>query len=168
MSKTQCSVPFTRSQSFHAMATAASYSTTVETCRTASSRVTVGGKQLSLSEGLWEERDSDALSRKDSYSNIMQALLSLLLLFTSTLLMSSTSAQASGPAPMCCTEFKGTRVASKLITDYYEQESPLCKIQAIIFVTVSGKRICSERSNPWAKRVMKCLDNKNKHRTLKN
>ncbi|CAB1317238.1 unnamed protein product [Coregonus sp. 'balchen'] len=79
----------------------------------------------------------------------MKALLSLLLLFTTTLLMSTTSAQAGGPVIPCCMEIKGTTVHRDKIK----------------FVTVKGIRICSDPSNPWAKKTMQYLNKKNKPHT---
>ncbi|XP_010888762.1 C-C motif chemokine 17 [Esox lucius] len=97
----------------------------------------------------------------------MLALISLLLLFINTLLISSTSAQASGPAPACCTEIKGTIVPIKLLKRYYLQNTALCNIKAVTFVTMKDIRICSDLSNNWAKKAMKHLDRK-KRETLKN
>ncbi|XP_041753000.1 C-C motif chemokine 4 [Coregonus clupeaformis] len=95
----------------------------------------------------------------------MKALLSLLLLFTTTLLMSTTSAQAGGPVIPCCMEIKGTTVHRDKIKFYYLQDTAMCNIKAVMFVTVKGIRICSDPSNPWAKKTMQYLNKKNKPHT---
>uniref|UniRef100_A0A4W5P088 Chemokine interleukin-8-like domain-containing protein n=1 Tax=Hucho hucho TaxID=62062 RepID=A0A4W5P088_9TELE len=97
----------------------------------------------------------------------MKALLSLLLLYTTTLLMSTTSAQAGGSVTSCCLAIKGTVVHRDLINFYYLQDTAMCNIKAVTFVTVVGKRICSDPSNPWAQKTMQYLNKKNKSHTLK-
>ncbi|XP_029580936.1 C-C motif chemokine 4 [Salmo trutta] len=96
----------------------------------------------------------------------MKALLSLLLLFTTALLMSTTSAQAGGSVTSCCLEIKGTTVRRNLIVSYYLQDTAMCNIKAVTFVTVKGKRICSGTSNPWAQKTMQYLMEKSKSHTL--
>ncbi|KAL0966376.1 hypothetical protein UPYG_G00294540 [Umbra pygmaea] len=95
----------------------------------------------------------------------MVALLSILLPFTWTLLLSTTSAQASGAITTCCTEVKGTTVRRELIKDFYLQDTAMCNIKAVTFVTVKGKRICADISKPWSTKTMKYLKNKNKTHT---
>ncbi|XP_041698654.1 monocyte chemotactic protein 1B-like [Coregonus clupeaformis] len=97
----------------------------------------------------------------------MMGLLSLLLLFSTTLLMSTSSSHASGAAALCCLEFKGTMVRRDLVKRYYLQDTALCNIKAVTFVTVKGIRICSDPSNPWAQKTMQYLNKKNKPHTPK-
>uniref|UniRef100_A0A8C8KBB3 Chemokine interleukin-8-like domain-containing protein n=2 Tax=Oncorhynchus tshawytscha TaxID=74940 RepID=A0A8C8KBB3_ONCTS len=96
----------------------------------------------------------------------MKALLTLPLLFTTALLMSTTSAQAGGSVISCCLEIKGTIVRRNLIDSYYLQDTAMCNIKAVMFVTVKGLRICSDTSNPWAQKTMQYLNEKNKSHTL--
>ncbi|XP_035655139.1 C-C motif chemokine 2-like [Oncorhynchus keta] len=102
-----------------------------------------------------------------SDSDRMMGLRSLLLLFSTTLLMSISSSHASGAVTPCCIEMKGTMVRRDLIKRYYIQDTAMCNIKAVTFVTVKGIRICSDPSNPWAKKTMQYLDNKNKPHTLR-
>uniref|UniRef100_A0A8C7TX93 Chemokine interleukin-8-like domain-containing protein n=2 Tax=Oncorhynchus mykiss TaxID=8022 RepID=A0A8C7TX93_ONCMY len=123
----------------------------------------VGGLKKSYSSG---ERDTSDCRLRVSDTGRMKALLALPLLFTTALLMSTTSAQAGGSVISCCLEIKGTIVRRNLIDSYYLQDTAMCNIKAVTFVTVKGLRICSDTSNPWAQKTMQYLNEKNKSHTL--
>ncbi|XP_018611683.2 fractalkine-like [Scleropages formosus] len=81
-------------------------------------------------------------------------------------LLSATSAKASGPVVSCCLKISETRVPVNKLKSYYVQ-SGVCSVEAVQFTTVKDKTICSDPSDPWAKRAMQDLDAKKLTKTTK-
>ncbi|KAM3604126.1 uncharacterized protein V6R79_006819 [Siganus canaliculatus] len=70
-----------------------------------------------------------------------------------------TRAYAShGPVANCCMQWSTTKIPAQLIVYYNNQTGGLCPIDAIIFHTKKGKRICSDPSDGWARKVIQKLD----------
>ncbi|KAF4117596.1 hypothetical protein G5714_002149 [Onychostoma macrolepis] len=83
-------------------------------------------------------------------------------------LLFSSSTQANDFIGSGCLTTKDTRVHQKNLVRYNLQHKPLFHIDAVRFLTISGKVICSNPSSPWAIKSMKYLDAKNKPRSVPN
>ncbi|KAJ8278082.1 hypothetical protein GJAV_G00083620 [Gymnothorax javanicus] len=63
------------------------------------------------------------------------------------------SHSSDGPVVSCCHKTSQTMVARAKVKDYYMQKrGGLCSIEAMVFITVKEKRICSNPNSPWAKK----------------
>ncbi|XP_057189760.1 mucin-5AC-like [Triplophysa rosa] len=58
----------------------------------------------------------------------------------------------------CCLEVSKTNIPVGNLLDYYIQNSPLCHLSAIQFLTRRNITICSNPEDNWAKRAIKELD----------
>ncbi|XP_050950797.1 C-C motif chemokine 2-like [Labeo rohita] len=61
-----------------------------------------------------------------------------------------------------CLTTSDTKVPPKNLVSYTNQRKPLFPVDAVRFLTISGKVICSDPTSPWAKKAMTNLDAKNK------
>uniref|UniRef100_A0A3P9Q0U9 C-C motif chemokine n=1 Tax=Poecilia reticulata TaxID=8081 RepID=A0A3P9Q0U9_POERE len=70
----------------------------------------------------------------------------------------------------CCLKFTGTKIRRELLLSYYQEDKSYCRLQAVVFTTVNGKRICANplsaikivtlQSKTWALTpapTMRCL-----------
>uniref|UniRef100_A0A8D2ZRG1 Chemokine interleukin-8-like domain-containing protein n=1 Tax=Scophthalmus maximus TaxID=52904 RepID=A0A8D2ZRG1_SCOMX len=73
------------------------------------------------------------------------------------------TASAQGGIASCCLKIYSTNVARNLLQSYYIQHRPPCPLQAVVFITIRGKRICSDPNSLWTNRSMGFLDGKNWH-----
>ncbi|XP_059200456.1 monocyte chemotactic protein 1B-like [Centropristis striata] len=76
---------------------------------------------------------------------------------------------ASRGQASCCLKLSQTRIHRDYIKSYYKQYEGVCPITAVVFITIRGKRICSDPNSVWAKTTMVFLygkDTKTKHANL--
>ncbi|KAL1280759.1 hypothetical protein QQF64_015359 [Cirrhinus molitorella] len=84
-------------------------------------------------------------------------------------LLVSSSVQGQPVHTKTCLTTTDTKVHQKNLVDYTIQKKPLFSVDAVRFLTISGKVICSNPSSPWAIKSMKYLDGKNKkHQSVSN
>ncbi|XP_006786755.2 eotaxin-like [Neolamprologus brichardi] len=74
-------------------------------------------------------------------------------------IMVSTAA-AQGGISSCCQRTSNTQIHRDLLKRYYIQQPPSCSISAVVFTTISGRRICSDSSKTWTQTSMAYLDGK--------
>ncbi|XP_016349813.1 eotaxin-like [Sinocyclocheilus anshuiensis] len=67
-----------------------------------------------------------------------------------------------------CLTTTDTKVPQRNLVSYTYQSKPLFPVDAVRFLTIKGKVICSDPSSPWAKRSIKYLDIKNKPQSVSN
>ncbi|KTG43444.1 hypothetical protein cypCar_00003272 [Cyprinus carpio] len=67
---------------------------------------------------------------------------------------------------LSCLETKDTKVPQKYLRNYTVQQVPLFSVNAVRFLTIKDKVICSDPSSPWAIKSMKYLDAKNKPQSV--
>ncbi|GAA6213494.1 eotaxin-like [Lates japonicus] len=67
-----------------------------------------------------------------------------------------------GPVSSCCLRWSTTIVPLDRIMNYTIQSEGICPIKAVVFQTQSGKRLCSDPNNRWAKRAMEKVNEKTK------
>ncbi|XP_058610760.1 uncharacterized protein LOC131526445 [Onychostoma macrolepis] len=80
----------------------------------------------------------------------------------------STTAQDNfGLGPVCRTT-TNIKVPWKCLLSYTIQRKPLFHVDAVRFLTISGKIICLDPSTPWAIKSVKYLDAKNKPQSVSN
>ncbi|XP_054624740.1 monocyte chemotactic protein 1B-like [Dunckerocampus dactyliophorus] len=91
----------------------------------------------------------------------MMAAVNLVSLFLLTVMVSGALAQ--GRLADCCRRIKDTQIHRDLLTKYYVQRPPSCSLQAVVFSTVQGKRICADPDKLWTQTSMAYLDGKNCH-----
>lgn len=94
----------------------------------------------------------------------MKLLTFPLLLCTIYLLMDMFSVQVNGQVYTCCRKTYNNNVKVNRLASYYMQNTNMCPIKAVTFVTISGKKLCSDPTNDWAKLAMNHLDQKKKLR----
>ncbi|KAM7400858.1 hypothetical protein PAMA_005170 [Pampus argenteus] len=85
--------------------------------------------------------------------------LTIVSLFLLTILVSTASAQ--GGIASCCRVLSSTQIHRELLRSYYIQHKSSCPIQAVVFTTLRGRRICSDHAKIWTKTSMAFLDGKN-------
>ncbi|KAM7379165.1 hypothetical protein PAMP_004735 [Pampus punctatissimus] len=68
----------------------------------------------------------------------------------------------NGPAASCCIQWSDTRIPVERIMNYTIQDEVICPITAIVFLTKSGKRICSDPNNKWAQKAKNKVDEETK------
>ncbi|XP_016392661.1 monocyte chemotactic protein 1B-like [Sinocyclocheilus rhinocerous] len=83
-------------------------------------------------------------------------------------LLVSSSMQDDVVKGSSCLTTKDTRVPQKNLVSYTLQHKSLFPVEAVRFLTISGKVICSNPSSPWAIKSMKYLDAKNKPQSVSN
>ncbi|XP_014856626.1 PREDICTED: eotaxin-like [Poecilia mexicana] len=71
------------------------------------------------------------------------------------------TASAQGGISTCCMKFTSTKVHRELLKSYYQEDKSSCRLQAIVFTTTKGKKLCADPSNTWTKTSMAYLDGKN-------
>ncbi|KAI4904012.1 hypothetical protein NFI96_021460 [Prochilodus magdalenae] len=86
------------------------------------------------------------------------------LLSLTLLLLAATFSQGAGePGGSCvCLRTSGTVLRITNIRSYYVQRAGVCHIDAVVFTTVKGLKICSDPKKPWAERAMKAVDARKK------
>ncbi|KAF4117594.1 C-C motif chemokine 2-like [Onychostoma macrolepis] len=77
-------------------------------------------------------------------------------------LLVSSSAQNARVMESSCLITTDTKVPLKNLLSYTIQRKPLFSVDAVRFLTIKGKIICSDPSSSWAKKAMNNLDEKNK------
>ncbi|XP_056600364.1 C-C motif chemokine 4 [Triplophysa dalaica] len=85
------------------------------------------------------------------------------LCFSAVLLMFflfSTTAVQAAVIPESCLTTTNTKVPMKNLISYFMQRTPLYSVDAVRFLTVKRRRICSDPSSPWAKKAIEYLDKK--------
>ncbi|XP_061093221.1 C-C motif chemokine 4-like [Conger conger] len=70
------------------------------------------------------------------------------------------SSSYSGPVASCCLRTSETIVPRKNIIDYDIQKKGICPVEAVIFITVKGKRFCLNPTNTWVNKTMDYLNGK--------
>ncbi|KAI3375052.1 hypothetical protein L3Q82_021573 [Scortum barcoo] len=75
------------------------------------------------------------------------------------IMVSTTSAQ--GGIASCCRTVSNTNVHRDRLKSYYKQDKSACPIDAVVFYTVVGRRICSDPHKLWTMTSMAYLDGKN-------
>ncbi|XP_036413833.1 uncharacterized protein LOC118798561 [Colossoma macropomum] len=80
------------------------------------------------------------------------------LLCLTVMLLAAAVCQAIGPGSCECLKTSNTALRISNIKSYYVQKSGLCLIEAVVFTTVKGVKICSDSQKPWVKRAMKAVD----------
>uniref|UniRef100_A0AAX7U0K2 C-C motif chemokine n=2 Tax=Astatotilapia calliptera TaxID=8154 RepID=A0AAX7U0K2_ASTCA len=93
-----------------------------------------------------------------SYGHTMKGLTIISLLLVA--IMVSTAA-AQGGISSCCQRTSNTQIHRDLLKSYYIQQPPSCSIPAVVFTTISGRRICSDSLKTWTQTSMAYLDGKN-------
>ncbi|KAL2085716.1 hypothetical protein ACEWY4_019036 [Coilia grayii] len=58
----------------------------------------------------------------------------------------------------CCLRTDRTVLSLKNIKDYHMQNVALCPVDAVVFTTVKGIKVCSDPKKPWVKRAVKHFD----------
>ncbi|KAK9539067.1 hypothetical protein VZT92_004199 [Zoarces viviparus] len=62
------------------------------------------------------------------------------------------------PVTSCCEVWSNTKVNCNRIRNYTIQTDGDCSINAVVFLTVKGKTICSDPNSGWTKRVILKVD----------
>ncbi|KAJ8357031.1 hypothetical protein SKAU_G00198250 [Synaphobranchus kaupii] len=70
----------------------------------------------------------------------------------------------NGPALSCCLTISDTRVHPKNIVNYTVQRIGLCPVEAVVFETRKGKKVCSELGRNWVIRAMDKVDKEKEKR----
>ncbi|XP_030608788.1 monocyte chemotactic protein 1B-like [Archocentrus centrarchus] len=91
----------------------------------------------------------------------------VILIFVSLVLLTH-ECSAQGGISSCCQKISNTHVHRDLLTSYYVQQPPSCPLTAVVFTTVSGKRICSHPLKLWTQNSMAYLNGKNWHKKPQN
>ncbi|XP_070774710.1 eotaxin-like [Enoplosus armatus] len=68
----------------------------------------------------------------------------------------------NGPVTNCCIQMSTTKVPVNRIVDYTNQSEGVCPIAVVIFLTKSGKRLCSDPNGGWAKKAILKVDKEKK------
>ncbi|XP_047444584.1 monocyte chemotactic protein 1B-like isoform X2 [Mugil cephalus] len=69
---------------------------------------------------------------------------------------------AHGPPSDCCLQWSRTKLHPKQIKNYTIQSEGVCPIKAVVFLTVRGKRVCSNPETPWVKKAILKVDREKK------
>ncbi|XP_039597645.1 C-C motif chemokine 20-like [Polypterus senegalus] len=78
-----------------------------------------------------------------------------------TLVLTLTTLCESHSFEECCISYSSKHLPCKLIKTYAIQLSiDACHIDAIIFHTVRGRKICANPNEIWVKERMLCVDNR--------
>ncbi|XP_076001007.1 monocyte chemotactic protein 1B-like [Genypterus blacodes] len=85
------------------------------------------------------------------------------LTFVSLLLIMLSRTSAQGGTGNCCLKTYNTAVQRDLLKTYYNQSRLSCPIQAVVFITVKNRTICSNPKKRWTQTSMAYLDGKNSH-----
>ncbi|KAJ8394982.1 hypothetical protein AAFF_G00039330 [Aldrovandia affinis] len=93
---------------------------------------------------------------REKMKSLRNALLCLAVLQLSPAIIQS----SDGHVASCCLKTSTTTLPREKIKDYYNQKSGICPVDAVIFVTMKGKRICSDPANLWVNKTMKYVDGK--------
>ncbi|KAL6462650.1 hypothetical protein MHYP_G00290720 [Metynnis hypsauchen] len=80
------------------------------------------------------------------------------LLCLTLMLLAAAVCQAIGPGSCECLKTSNTLLRIANIKSYYVQKSGLCAINAVVFTTVKGVKICSDPQKSWVKKAMKSVD----------
>ncbi|XP_043990152.1 C-C motif chemokine 2-like [Gambusia affinis] len=90
--------------------------------------------------------------------NTMTSILLISLVLVAVMVQ---TASAQGGISACCQKFTSTKVHREILRSYYHEDKSSCRLQAVVFTTIRGKRICSSPFNLWTKTSMAFLDGKN-------
>ncbi|KAL4624745.1 C-C motif chemokine 20-like [Arapaima gigas] len=61
----------------------------------------------------------------------------------------------------CCVKYTHKPLPFHIIKGFIEQSSAeVCRIDAIIFLTVKNRKICASTEDNWVKAILSCLSNK--------
>lgn len=72
---------------------------------------------------------------------------------------------SDGPVVSCCQKTSNTMLERAKIKSYYKQKKGLCPVDAVIFVTVKGKKLCSDPTSAWVKKTMAYVNEKKRARS---
>uniref|UniRef100_W5MIT7 C-C motif chemokine n=1 Tax=Lepisosteus oculatus TaxID=7918 RepID=W5MIT7_LEPOC len=65
---------------------------------------------------------------------------------------------SNGPSATCCLTTSNTKLRPQRIKNYSIQNGTVCPVNAVVFYTVKGKRVCSDPGLKWVKKAMEKLD----------
>ncbi|XP_053186131.1 monocyte chemotactic protein 1B-like [Scomber japonicus] len=84
------------------------------------------------------------------------------LTFVSLFLLTILStASAQGGIASCCRKVSKTQIHREQLMSYYVQHKTSCPLRAVVFTTMTGRRICSDPERLWTKTSTAFLDGKN-------
>ncbi|XP_036939839.1 monocyte chemotactic protein 1B-like [Acanthopagrus latus] len=88
------------------------------------------------------------------------------LVFVSLLLVAimASTVSSNGAIASCCLTTSNTQIRRENLIKYYVQDRPQCPIHAVVFTTLSLKRICADPERLWTQTSMAFIDGKNYHR----
>ncbi|XP_034039969.1 eotaxin-like isoform X2 [Thalassophryne amazonica] len=75
-----------------------------------------------------------------------------------TVMLSTVSAK--GGLGSCCRYTRHRKVQRDLLKCYYKLGPPSCSRYNVVFITLMGKRICSDPDSPWTEAIMTYLNHK--------
>ncbi|XP_041923580.1 C-C motif chemokine 2-like isoform X2 [Alosa sapidissima] len=68
------------------------------------------------------------------------------------------------PTP-CCQETTNTVLRQSNIVGYHRQGGVVCPVEAVVFTTVKGIRVCSSPKKHWVKKALRYIDLKKQQAT---
>ncbi|XP_030259339.1 monocyte chemotactic protein 1B-like [Sparus aurata] len=85
------------------------------------------------------------------------------LAFVSLLLVAimASTVSSNGAVASCCLTTSNTQVRRENLIRYYVQVRPQCPMHAVVFTTITFKRICADPDRVWTKTSMAFIDGKN-------
>uniref|UniRef100_A0A8C5GYS5 C-C motif chemokine n=1 Tax=Gouania willdenowi TaxID=441366 RepID=A0A8C5GYS5_GOUWI len=93
-------------------------------------------------------------------SSVIVSLCRLLLLLLTVFFISAASAYHGKGS--CCFKTYTTKIKLNQLKTYYVQQKPACFVDAVVFITVAGKKICADPKNNMTRKKIAYLDNMNK------
>ncbi|KAJ8394983.1 hypothetical protein AAFF_G00039340 [Aldrovandia affinis] len=69
---------------------------------------------------------------------------------------------STGPSSNCCLKVSETRLHLKNIVRHIEQKAGLCPVDAIVFLTKKGKKVCADPDRDWVKKAVGKLEERKK------
>ncbi|KAG5268713.1 hypothetical protein AALO_G00215610 [Alosa alosa] len=94
----------------------------------------------------------------------MESCLRMICLCLATGLLFATLGRA-GISTACCQGTTQTVLRQSNIVGYHRQAVGICPVEAVVFTTVKGIRVCSSPKKPWVKKALKYIDSKKQQAT---
>ncbi|KAG9329053.1 hypothetical protein JZ751_008201 [Albula glossodonta] len=91
--------------------------------------------------------------------------LTAVFLCLAVLVLSPATGQGSGIVSSCCLTTSNTKIRVAQISSYFRQNTGRCPVEALVFTSVTGRKICSDPSDPWAKKAKAVVDARRKSST---
>ncbi|KAI1882740.1 hypothetical protein AGOR_G00238050 [Albula goreensis] len=91
--------------------------------------------------------------------------LTAVFLCLAVLVLSPATGQGSGIVSACCLKTRNTKIRVAQISSYFRQNVGRCPVEALVFTSVTGRKICSDSSDPWAKKAKAVVDARRKSST---